>query len=204
MMIIWCMVPEISSTTDFFVISGYFLSFYPPNNPENQNFGTMKKNSRRYHHFKHEHHRWKSYDVWFLRYGAQQTDFFSHFGLFFALLHPPLLPPNNPENQKFEKTKKTPGDIITLHKCTKKSWSYAIFSSDKTSDRCNCYFSFWAICFLWCQFMMQLMYRHFRVQFDDSWFIFHSSSWHFHESYFCWKQIFHKSYRVDKTQDNGL
>ena len=43
MMIIWCMVPEISSTTDFFVISGYFLSFYPPNNPENQNFGTMKK-----------------------------------------------------------------------------------------------------------------------------------------------------------------
>ena len=45
--------------------------------------------------------------------------FFSHFGPFFALLHPPLLPPNNPENQKSEKMKKTPGDIIILHKCTK-------------------------------------------------------------------------------------
>ena len=46
---------------------------------------------------------------------------FCHFGLFFALLpppppisHPP--PPNNPENQKFEKMKKMPGDIIISHK----------------------------------------------------------------------------------------
>ena len=31
---------------------------------------------------------------------------------------PPSLPPNNPENQNFEKMKKTPGDIIILHKCT--------------------------------------------------------------------------------------
>ena len=37
-----------------------------------------------------------------------------HFGLFFA-----LLPPNSPKNQNFEKMKKTPGDIIILHKCTK-------------------------------------------------------------------------------------
>ena len=43
MMIIWGMVPEISSTTEFFVISGYFLPFYPPNNPENQNFEKRKK-----------------------------------------------------------------------------------------------------------------------------------------------------------------
>ena len=27
-------------------------------------------------------------------------------------------PPKNPENQNFEKIKKTPGDIIILHKCT--------------------------------------------------------------------------------------
>ena len=39
---------------------------------------------------------------------------FCDFGPFFA-----LLPPNNPENQNFEKMKKTPRDIITLHKCTK-------------------------------------------------------------------------------------
>ena len=30
----------------------------------------------------------------------------------------PLPPPNNPENQNFEKMKKTLGDIIILHKCT--------------------------------------------------------------------------------------
>ena len=35
---------------------------------------------------------------------------FSHFMLFFA-----LLPPNNPENQNFEKMKKIPGDITILH-----------------------------------------------------------------------------------------
>ena len=38
---------------------------------------------------------------------------FSHVGPFFA-----LLPPNNPENKIFEKTKKPPRYIITLHMCT--------------------------------------------------------------------------------------
>ena len=38
-----------------------------------------------------------------------------HFGPFFD---PPPLPPNNPENQIFEKMKKMPGDIIILHICT--------------------------------------------------------------------------------------
>ena len=36
---------------------------------------------------------------------------FCHFGLLFAL----LCPPNNPENQIFEKMKINPGDIIILH-----------------------------------------------------------------------------------------
>ena len=36
-----------------------------------------------------------------------------YFGPFFA-----LYPPNNPENQSFEKMKKTPRDIMILHKCT--------------------------------------------------------------------------------------
>ena len=35
------------------------------------------------------------------------------FGLFC-----PILPPNNPESQNFEKMKKIPGDISILHKCT--------------------------------------------------------------------------------------
>ena len=47
----------------------------------------------------------------------------SHFGLFFA-----LLPPNSPKNQNFEKMKKTPGDIIILHMCTK-NYDQMMYSS---------------------------------------------------------------------------
>ena len=39
---------------------------------------------------------------------------FLSFGLFFA-----ILPTKNQKNQNFENMKKTPGDIIILHKCTK-------------------------------------------------------------------------------------
>ena len=36
------------------------------------------------------------------------------------------------------------------------------------------------------------------------WFLFHDSSWSFHESYFCRKLIFHKSHRANRTKDHGL
>ena len=74
------------------------------------------KTSWRYYHFKHEYHKWKSYDVWFLRYGARQAELFlilDHFFPFYTTLHP-----NNPDNQNFEKMKKAPGDFIIFHKCT--------------------------------------------------------------------------------------
>ena len=53
-------------------------------------------------------------DVSSLRYGARRMQFFilGHFLRFYS--------PNSPKNQNFEKMKKTPGDIITLHMCTKK------------------------------------------------------------------------------------
>ena len=42
--IIWCMVPEISSTTDrLFCHFDNFLPFYPPNNSKNRNFEKLKK-----------------------------------------------------------------------------------------------------------------------------------------------------------------
>ena len=64
-----------------------------------------------------------------------------HFGPFFALLP---LPPNDPQCQNFEKMKKTPGDAIILHKCTK-NYDHMVYCFwDMTCDRCN-YFSFWAI-----------------------------------------------------------
>ena len=35
-----------------------------------------EKNTRRYYHFTHVHHKWQSYNVWFLIYGAQRIYFF--------------------------------------------------------------------------------------------------------------------------------
>ena len=65
---------------------------------------------------------------------------FCHFGKFFA-----HLPPKNPKNQNFEKMRKMPGDAIILHKCTK-NYDHMVYCSwDMVLDRCNCYFSFWAI-----------------------------------------------------------
>ena len=86
--------------------------------------------------------KWQSYDVWFLRYEAWRTEFFCHFGPFFALLPP--------KNQHFQKLKKTPGDII-LHKCTKNHDHMLYCSWDMARDGCN-YFSFWAI---YCPFTTQ-------------------------------------------------
>ena len=51
--------------------------------------------------FPHVCHKWQSYDVWFLRYGAWRTQLFVILDHFLYLHHPP--PPNNPKIQKFEK-----------------------------------------------------------------------------------------------------
>ena len=59
------------------------------------------------------YHKWWSYEVWFLRYRAQQTEFFVISGYFL-----PFHPSYNPENQNFEKMKKTRG-IIILNTSTK-------------------------------------------------------------------------------------
>ena len=41
--------------------------------------------------------------------------------------------------------KKTPCDVIILHKCTKNHDHMLYCSLDILRDKCNCYFSFWAI-----------------------------------------------------------
>ena len=58
--------------TEIFDILGYFLPVQPLDNLENQNFNT-EKNTWRHYHFTHLHHKWQSYDIWFLRYGVRQT-----------------------------------------------------------------------------------------------------------------------------------
>ena len=108
------MIPKYTAQqTKFFVILGHVLPFYPTNNPQNQNFEKMKKNTWRYYHFAHAYHKWQSYDVWFLRYGVRQTKLFVILDHFL-----PFHPTNNLENRNFEKMKKIPGDIIILRMCT--------------------------------------------------------------------------------------
>ena len=50
--------------------------------------------------------------------------------------------PQQPEKSKLKKiTKKTPGDLIILHKCIKNHDHILYCSWDMVRDRCNCYFS---------------------------------------------------------------
>ena len=49
----------------------------------------MKKKPWRYYHFTHVYHKWQSYDVWFLRYWAQQTANFLSFLGHFCTFTPP-------------------------------------------------------------------------------------------------------------------
>ena len=97
-----------------------------------------------------------SYDVWFLRYRARRTDFFVIVDHFL-----PFCTPNNPKNQNFEKMKKSPRDIVILHKCTKNHDHMLYCSPNMTRDGCNCYFSFWAIL---CPFTIFCPFSHLTTQ----------------------------------------
>ena len=56
----------------------------------------------------------------------------------------PFYAPNNPENQNFEKNKRSPGDIIILHKSTINENHMVYGSWDMKCDRQN-FLSFWTI-----------------------------------------------------------
>ena len=124
-----------------------FLSFWtifcpfallPPYGSSKPKFWKNEENPWRYYHFTYVYQKWQSYDVWFLRYGVQQTHFFvilHHFFPFCIL---------NPKNKKFEKMKKTPEDIIILHMCTINDNHMIYGSWDMKHDRQN-FLSFWTI-----------------------------------------------------------
>ena len=140
MTVTWCMVPEILSTMHnrqiFFVILDHFLPFYNPNNPKNQNF--EKKTTEDvilYMCTINDNH--IMYGSWHIEHDTQIfLSFWTNFCPFTIL-----------KTQKIKilkKWKKTPGDIIILHKCTKNHDHMLYCSWDITHDRCNCYFSIWA------------------------------------------------------------
>ena len=104
--------------------------------PENQNFGKMNNTPEDIIILQMcIYHKWQSYDVWFLRYEVQRTEFF------FILDHfLPFYPSNNLKNQNFEKLKKTSGDIIILH-----NDNQMMYGSWDTECNREIFLSFWTV-----------------------------------------------------------
>ena len=133
MTIIW--VPEIWSTTDIiFCHSEPFFALFHPYGPRKSKFWKTENNIWRYYFTNINH----SHDVWFLRYGVQQTEFFVILDCFLS-----FYPPYNQKNQNFEKMKKLPGDIIILPKC-KINDNHMMYGSWDT-ERNGQNLSFWTI-----------------------------------------------------------
>ena len=123
-----------------------FLSFWTifcPFTPvTTQKIKILKKWNKSWrYYFTHVYHNWQSCDEWFLRYGARRKKVFVIFDCFLR-----FYPPKKPENQNFEKMKKSPGDIIILHMCTINDNHMMYGFWDMESDRQN-FLSFWTIFF---------------------------------------------------------
>ena len=84
------------------------------------------------------YHKWKSYDVWFLRCGAWQSEFFVILGHFWPFT------PLTTKKIKIKKKKKMPGDIVTLHMCTIYDDHMMYGSWDMVHNR-QIFLSFWTI-----------------------------------------------------------
>ena len=110
------MVPDISSATDrIFVILDHFSSFYTLKNPINQNFGKLKKKYLEIMSFYTNVPK-----IMIICYAVPEIRCMTNVILIFYLGYfLPFYPLNDPKNQNFKKMKKSSGDIIMLHMCTK-------------------------------------------------------------------------------------
>ena len=136
---------------NFFSFWAIFCPFTPPsphpNNPDNQNVEKapgdiiiLNKCTINDNH--------KIYGSWDIKCTRQNV---------FVILghYLPYYPFNSLKNENFKKMKKkTSGDIIILHMCTKNHDHMLFCSWDMACDRCNCYFSFWPI---FCPFIPRLL-----------------------------------------------
>ena len=147
------------------VILGHFLPFYPPKKwkfwkmssfytcvpkititwcmvPDLGKFLIKnEKNTWGYYSFIHTCvPKWRSNDIWFLKYKVQQTDIFAILGHFFFALSAPW----HPEKSKFYHWEKTPGDNIILVMCSKNDNHMMYSFWDIEHNRQN-FLSFWTI-----------------------------------------------------------
>ena len=88
-----------------------FFAFSARDDPENQNFEKLKNITGDIIilHMCTINNNHMMYVSWDMEHERKFLSFWTVFA---------LLPPNNPENQNFEKRKKKPGDIIILQMCT--------------------------------------------------------------------------------------
>ena len=116
------------------------------------------------------HHKWQSYDVWFLT-GTHQT-IFCYFGLCFALLP---APPMDPGNQNFEKKWKKHLEIfIILKMCTINDNHMMHGSQDIEHDRQN-FLSLWTI---FCPLTLKQPKKYYQKwQSCDVWFLRYGAWW---------------------------
>ena len=141
MTVIWYIVPQIwSAKTEFFVILDCLLPFYPSNNPKNQNFEKMKTHPGDIItlHMCTINDNHMMYGSWDIECDGQNFLSFSTVFCSFTLL----------TTQKIiilKKWKKHLEIISLLNKCTINDSHMMYGSWDMKRDRCNCYFSFWAI-----------------------------------------------------------
>ena len=137
MTIIWCMVPEIRSTTDIiFCYSGLFFALLPTYGPRKSKL--KKKNGKstwRYYHFtniKDSHMMHGSWDM-----ECNWQNFLSFWTIFC-----PLTPLTTQKIKILKKMKKFPGDIIILHRCNVND-NYTMHGSwdmERVTDRIFCHF----------------------------------------------------------------
>ena len=128
--------PEIWSAT-FFCHSGPFLALLPHYRPRKSKFPKNGKSTWRYYHF-------TNINASHMIYGSSDMECnrqnFLSFWTIFCLF--------TPKNQNFEKMKKLPGDIITLHRCNIND-NHMMYGSWNTKCIRQNFLSLWTIFFFY-------------------------------------------------------
>ena len=96
------MAPEIQSETyrNFCSFGSFFALLLPWQSGKTNFWKKWNKHLQRCYHCTCSYQKWQSYDVWFLRYGLKETDFFVILGQCLLLYTLSFSSPNNQENKK--------------------------------------------------------------------------------------------------------
>ena len=137
----WRMVPEIwSATARIFCHFGPIFALLLPYQTKKIKFLKIEKSTWRYYQFTHVYQKWQWYDVWFLRYGAWQSNIFVILDSLF-----PFYPPNYPKSQNFKKLKKKNLELLSFYTFCAINGNHKIYGSwDIERNRDN-FLSFWTI-----------------------------------------------------------